>query len=277
MSENDATPENDTMLQRQRHYERISNQLPVLKNIDVNAIRLPGGCKASGPEGDGYDIYGLYDPGELGQKSSVETNWGIKDDLLRLIAAGEEGGRQAISGRSPERQGRPGNKEKVPVVEMDENGKPALILQLEYHWYHFSGTEYDAGSGRNGVFRIGGEGKGWSESVDDQQGNADFPLFADLRGNHDTQKSQTVETLVEDLFKPSGILADSTTGSGLSLHFLRRSLRHQGRARQASSLWGQTRSSALGRSLYAYGDQDEYFDSPNCIGARDILETKTSS
>lgn len=54
----------------------------------------------------------------------------------------------------------------------------------KYHWEHFSGTDYDAGNDRTGIFRILGDHKHWSQSVDKEAGNADFLMFADVDYSH---------------------------------------------------------------------------------------------
>jgi len=56
---------------------------------------------------------------------------------------------------------------------------------MKYHWEHFSGTDYDAGNDKTGIFRIVGENKWWSKSVDSESGNADFLMFADVDYSHD--------------------------------------------------------------------------------------------
>lgn len=52
----------------------------------------PPGCKASSQQGNGYDIYDLYDLGEFDQKGGVGTKWGTKEELLSLAKAGKEVG-----------------------------------------------------------------------------------------------------------------------------------------------------------------------------------------
>lgn len=64
------------------------------------------------------------------------------------------------------------------------DGRGDKYSKQKYHWYHFGGTDYDAETGKNAIFQIQGEGKGWSESVDDEGGNADFLMFADLDYSH---------------------------------------------------------------------------------------------
>jgi alpha-amylase len=64
------------------------------------------------------------------------------------------------------------------------DGRGDKYSKQKYHWYHFGGTDFDAATGKNAIFQIQGEGKGWSETVDDEGGNADFLMFADLDYSH---------------------------------------------------------------------------------------------
>ena len=74
------------------HWRRLATALPSLKSIGIDDIWIPPGCKASSPQGNGYDIYDLYDLGEFDQKGSVATKWGTKAELMALISKGEEVG-----------------------------------------------------------------------------------------------------------------------------------------------------------------------------------------
>lgn len=98
------------------------------------------------------------------------------------------------------------NKEKCYVVEVDANDRDRQVSEsyeitawlgfdfpgrgdkyskMKYHWYHFSGTDWDAENEKSAIFKIVGENKkGWSESVDDEGGNADFLMFADVDYSH---------------------------------------------------------------------------------------------
>lgn len=46
---------------------------------------------------------------------------------------------------------------------------------MKYHWYHFTGTDYNAagndGKGETGIFRILGDGKSFARDVDTEKGN----------------------------------------------------------------------------------------------------------
>lgn len=60
-------------------------------------------------------------------------------------------------------------------------GRGDKYSKQKYHWEHFSGTDYDAGNDKTGLYRILGDGKYWSSSVADGD---DFLMFADIDYSH---------------------------------------------------------------------------------------------
>lgn len=74
----------------QRHWKRLSEALPSLKDTGVDNIWIPPGCKGMDPSGTGYDVYDLYDLGEFYQKGSRATRWGPKEDLQGLVRTAQD-------------------------------------------------------------------------------------------------------------------------------------------------------------------------------------------
>lgn len=66
------------------HYQRLKRELQKLKQLGVDQVWLPPGCKAGWQGSNGYDIYDAYDLGEFDQKGSRRTKFGDKRDLLDL-------------------------------------------------------------------------------------------------------------------------------------------------------------------------------------------------
>jgi alpha-amylase len=180
-------------------------QVDALKGIGVSNIWLPPGCKAASPEGNGYDIYDLYDLGEFDQKGGVRTKWGTKDELLQLSHHAKEKGIGLYWDAVLNHKAGADNKEKTRVVKVDENdrtkdlGEPYEIeawlgfdfpgrgdkySSMKWHWEHFTGTDWDAGNEEKGIFRIVGDNKAWSATVDKEDGNADYMMFADIDYHH---------------------------------------------------------------------------------------------
>lgn len=74
------------------HYDCLARLLPSLVNLGVTDLWLPPGCKANNPQGNGYDIYDLWDLGDFDQKGSRSTKWGSREELENLMRKGKEMG-----------------------------------------------------------------------------------------------------------------------------------------------------------------------------------------
>jgi alpha-amylase len=95
--------------------------------------------------------------------------------------------------------------EKCRVVEVDNNdrnkeisdayeiegwlgfdfpGRGEKYSAQKYHWEHFGGTDYNQANEKKAIYKIVGDNKGWSQSVDGESGNADYMMFADIDYSH---------------------------------------------------------------------------------------------
>lgn len=188
-----------------KHWKRLLEALPKLKAIGIDNIWLPPGCKASSSNGNGYDIYDLYDLGEFNQKGTRATKWGTKEELMELAKLAKESGVGLYWDAVLNHKAAADNKEKCKVVEVDPNdrtkvtsepyeiegwlgfdfpGRDDKYSSQKYHWYHFSGTDFNAENNKQAIYKILGDNKGWSSTVDNEQGNADYMMFADLDYSH---------------------------------------------------------------------------------------------
>lgn len=211
--EQTPTPENCTLFQGfewnvpddNKQWKRLITELPKLKAIGVDNIWLPPGCKAANPKGVGYDIYDLYDLGEFDQKGGKGTRWGNKVELLELASVAKEHGVGLYWDAVLNHKAGADRTEKCRVVEVDGNDRTKDITDAfeiegwlgfdfpgrgekysaqKYHWEHFSGTDWDQAAERKAIFKILGDNKGWSQTVDDEGGNADYMMFADVDYSH---------------------------------------------------------------------------------------------
>jgi alpha-amylase len=69
----------------------------------------------------------------------------------------------------------------------DFPGRGEQYSKQKYHWYHFSGTDYNAENNKTAIYKIlGDKTKGWaaSDDVDKEKGNYDYLMFADLDYAH---------------------------------------------------------------------------------------------
>ena len=75
-----------------RHWKRLQSILPQLKEIGIDKMWIPPGCKAKWRDSNGYDIYDLYDLGEFDWKGLRATKWGTKEELIEMADAANKCG-----------------------------------------------------------------------------------------------------------------------------------------------------------------------------------------
>ncbi|KAF2442633.1 glycoside hydrolase family 13 protein [Karstenula rhodostoma CBS 690.94] len=207
------TPANATLFQAfewnvpadHAHWKRLTKVLPDLSSIGLSSFWLPPGCKAASHQGNGYDIYDLYDLGEFDQKGKRATKWGTKEELLELSKLAKEKGVGLHWDAVLNHKAGADKTEKCRVVEVDETdrtkevsetyeiegwlgfdfpGRGDKYSKMKYHWEHFSGTDYNQTNEKKAIYKILGDNKGWSRSVDEENGNADYMMFADIDYSH---------------------------------------------------------------------------------------------
>ncbi|EEH15936.2 hypothetical protein PABG_06023 [Paracoccidioides brasiliensis Pb03] len=187
-----------------KHWRRLQAALPSLKAIGVTSIWLPPGCKAMHPSGNGYDIYDLYDLGEFNQKGTKATKWGTKEELVSLVTRAHEMEIAVYWDAVLNHKAAADYVEKCVAVMVDPKdldrrrvisepqeieawsgfsfpGRGNQYSKMKYHSEHFTGVDYDALTGRNGIFKIlGPQNKDWARDVSTENGNYDYLMFADL-------------------------------------------------------------------------------------------------
>ncbi|KAI1266390.1 glycoside hydrolase family 13 protein [Xylariaceae sp. FL1019] len=210
------TPENMTMMQGfewyvpadQKHWKRLSKHIPQLKTWGIDNVWIPPACKGSSTQGNGYDIYDLYDLGEFDQKGSVETKWGSFDELLQLCDEAKKNGVGLYFDAVLNHRFAADRTEKCQAIEVDPEdrdknvsdqyeidawvgydfpGRGDKYSKQKYHWYHFSGVDYNARNQQTAIYKImGDKSKGWAEDgdVDGEKGNYDFLMGSDLDYSH---------------------------------------------------------------------------------------------
>ncbi|KAG9246023.1 glycoside hydrolase superfamily [Calycina marina] len=223
--EQKPTPENMTMMQGfewnvpddHKHWTRLENAMSSLKATGIDNVWVPPGCKASSPSGNGYDVYDLYDLGEFDAKGGVGTKWGTKDDLVKMVKKANEIGVGIYWDAVLNHKAAADHKEKCRVQEVDEEDRTKTISdpyeingwlgfdfksrgnkysQQKYHWYHFTGTDYNADNNKTSIYKIlGDDTKDWADSdeVDGEKGNYDYLMFADLDYDHPEVRKDVID------------------------------------------------------------------------------------
>ncbi|KAJ5089845.1 CAZyme family GH13 [Penicillium argentinense] len=231
-------PENSLILQAfewhmpsdKRHWNRLKRVLSEWQAIGVDHIWIPPGCKGMDPNGNGYDVYDLFDLGEFEQKGSVSTKWGNRIELEEMIRQAKSLGVNVIWDAVLNHKAGADYPEEFPAVAVDprertkEISKPFEIQGwtgfdfsnrrdqyscMKYHWQHFSGVDWDQKREKNAIYKIAGPNKNWAPDVSNENGNYDFLMFADL--DHSNPEVRN------DLLHWGSWIAESLSLSGMRL------------------------------------------------------------
>ncbi|WP_273135046.1 alpha-amylase [Culturomica massiliensis] len=176
-----------------------------LHEIGVTSVWIPPAYKGLKQEDEGYGTYDLYDLGEFDQKGTVRTKYGTVQELKEMIAEVHRYqvsvyldavmNHKAGADYTEKFLAREVNPEQREDAESDPYeiegwtgfnfpGRGDKYSAFKWHWYHFSGVDCDASTGKEGIFQVVGEGKAWNGGVDGENGNYDFLMFADLDFDH---------------------------------------------------------------------------------------------
>lgn len=78
----------------------------------------------------------------------------------------------------------------------DFKGRGDKYSKQKYHWYHFSGTDFNANNNKTSIYKIISDDglKDWADDgdVDDEKGNYDYLMFADLSYDHEEVKQDVL-------------------------------------------------------------------------------------
>ncbi|WP_026696082.1 alpha-amylase [Peribacillus kribbensis] len=187
------------------HWKRLKEQVPELKKIGIDSIWVPPVTKGLSADDNGYGIYDGYDLGEFDQKGTVRTKYGTKDELIDAVFTCRDLGLNVYVDVVMNHKAGADETELFQVVEVNPlnrnedlsepfeiegwtkftfPGRNGRYSEFQWSFVHFNGTDYDAKTGKTGVFKILGENKDWNEHVDNEFGNYDYLMFANIDYDH---------------------------------------------------------------------------------------------
>lgn len=190
-----------------KHWIRLKEDAKHLHEIGVTSVWIPPCFKGMDKNDNGYGIYDLYDLGEFDQKGTVRTKYGTKEELIAAIEELHKYEIQVYADVVLNHKAGADGTERFKAVEVnpdDRNQKISDAYEIEgwteftfpgrkgkysdfhWHWYHFSGTDYNQENEKKAIYRIEGQHKGWAddETVDNEYGNYDYLMFADIDYSH---------------------------------------------------------------------------------------------
>ncbi|PMC81418.1 alpha-amylase [Anaerococcus hydrogenalis] len=187
------------------YYKFLKENAKKIKDAGIDALWLPPMCKGGGDQDVGYGIYDLWDLGEFDQKGTVRTKYGTKKELLEAIDELHKNEIKVYADVVLNHKGNADFEEEFMARMVDQNnrekdvsedmkikawtgfnfpGRAGKYSDFVWHYYHFTGVDYDANTDTKAIFRILGDGKYWDEGVSDEKGNFDYLMNADIDHSH---------------------------------------------------------------------------------------------
>ncbi len=191
-------------------WNQLRDQAGQLAREGVTAVWIPPAYKgAEGVKAQGYSVYDLWDLGEFDQKGAVPTKYGDKEALIAAVKAahrhnlevyadvvldhkmGADGTEIVKAGEvNPDnRLEQEGGPKEIEVWTLfNFPGRHGTYSDFVWHWYHFTGIDYDERKDEEGIFKF--RSKYWEKQVDKENGNYDYLMGASLDLNHPEVKEE---------------------------------------------------------------------------------------
>ncbi len=178
----------------------IKNDANNLAHMGYTAVWLPPAYKGIGGKSEvGYGVYDVYDLGEFNQKGTVKTKYGSKDEYINCISELKKNNIQSYADIVLNHKMGADKIQTIPACKVEWNNHnsnnsteefvkvatkftfPARhhkYSTFEWNWTHFDGIDYNEATKENAIFKF--KDKTWDESVDEENGNYDYLIGADL-------------------------------------------------------------------------------------------------
>ena len=193
------------------YYKFLKENAKKIKDAGIDSLWLPPMCKGGGDQDVGYGIYDLWDLGEFDQKGTVRTKYGTKEELLEAIDELHKNNIKVYADVVLNHKGSADFEEEFMARMVDQNnrekdvsedmkikawtgfdfpGRAGKYSDFVWHYYHFTGVDYDSNTDTKAIFRVLGEGKYWDDGVSDEKGNFDYLMNADIDHSHPEVKEE---------------------------------------------------------------------------------------
>jgi alpha-amylase len=193
-------------------WQKVADQADELADAGITALWLPPATKGQNGTDTGYGVYDLYDLGEFNQKGSVRTKYGTRSEYLTAIQTAQAEGLLVYGDLVLNHKGGADATEWVESVrvqtanrnqEVGGNvwiqswtdfqfpGRGNTHSSFKWHWYHFDGVDWAQNLQESGtIYKFRGTGKAWDTEVDNEFGNYDYLMFADLDLSHSDVRTE---------------------------------------------------------------------------------------
>ena len=184
----------------QNLWNEIAKNAEKLANLGITALWLPPAYKGIGGKDEvGYGVYDLYDLGEFDQKGTIKTKYGSKDEYINCIQILKQNGIESYADIVLNHKMGADMLQTIPASKVDWGNHNQIISDqetvkvatkftfpgrnkkysdFEWNWTHFDGIDYDNNKKEKALFKF--KDKNWSNAVDEEFGNFDYLMGADL-------------------------------------------------------------------------------------------------
>ncbi len=197
----------------QDFWNTMASQAQRIANLGITAVWLPPAYKGVGGANEvGYGVYDLYDLGEFDQKGTVKTKYGSKEEYLNCIMMLKQAGVETYADIVLNHKMGADMLQTIPATKVDwgnhnrevSNQQTVKVAtkftfparkhkysDFEWNWTHFTGIDYNNATGEKAIFKL--KDKEWSHTVDEEFGNFDYLMGADL----DFHNPEVIEECIE--------------------------------------------------------------------------------
>ena len=185
---------------KQNLWNDITKEAEKLADLGITALWLPPAYKGMGGKDEvGYAVYDVYDLGEFDQKGTIKTKYGSKDEYLNCIMVLKQTGIESYADIVLNHKMGADYLQTIPATKIDwgDHNKPVANQEVvrvatkftfpgrnhkysdfEWNWTHFDGIDYNDKTKEHAIFKF--KDKDWSIAVDEEYGNYDYLMGADL-------------------------------------------------------------------------------------------------
>lgn len=185
-------------------WKKAKEDAKKLKELGISYVWFPPAYKGAGGTNDvGYGVYDLYDLGEFDQKGTIPTKYGTKEEYIEAIEEMHKNKIKVLADIVFNHKMGADAKEEVLTTERLDNdrnievqkniiinawtlfyfpGRNKKYSDFCWNWTHFHGIDWDDYEKRAGIFLF--YGKHWDSDVDDEKGNFDYLMGADIDLNN---------------------------------------------------------------------------------------------
>ena len=182
------------------HWNRVKENAKALADAGFTMIWLPPAYKGcSGIHDVGYGVYDMYDLGEFDQKGTIKTKYGSKDEYLSAIDALHQNGFYVLADMVFNHKMGADGTENVKAEKVNASNREQIISDptmieawtkfdytarnnkySDFKWNAscFDGVDFDDRKDEHAIYQF--EGRQWDEGVDDENGNYDYLMGADV-------------------------------------------------------------------------------------------------